>query len=122
MDSGLVEPLSEVEAEASSFLNHPPNHPFGVISNPRDGVIFVTMNVRNGRQGPVNYEIKVEGRLETRWSEHLGGFEIAYAAGTTTLVGAVKDQAALFGLLNRVRDLNLVLVSVRRLDAQETDL
>jgi hypothetical protein len=77
------------------------------------------MNERNGRQGPVSYEIKVQGRLDERWSDYLGGFEIAYAAGTTTLVGTVRDQAALYGLLNRIRDLNLVLVSARRLDSQK---
>lgn len=80
------------------------------------------MNTRNGRRhGPAKYEIKVKGRLDEGWSDYLEGFTIAYAAGTTTLVGAVRDQAALYGLLNRIRDLNLVLISARRLDTPETD-
>jgi pimeloyl-ACP methyl ester carboxylesterase len=65
----------------------------------------MVMNERKGRQGPAKYEIKVRGRIEERWSDYFEGFEIACAAGTTTLVGAVRDQAALYGLLNRIRDL-----------------
>jgi hypothetical protein len=79
------------------------------------------MKEKSGRPGPINYEIKVKGRLAEHWSDYLEGLTIAYAGGTTTLVGPVRDQAALYGLLNRIRDLNLILISARRLDTQETD-
>jgi hypothetical protein len=81
----------------------------------------MVMNERKGRPSPAKYEIKVRGRLEERWSDYFDGFEITCAAGITTLVGAVRDQAALFGLLDRIRDLNLILISARRLDSLKTD-
>jgi hypothetical protein len=59
------------------------------------------------------YEIRLEGRLEPRWSTWFDGFTVtACGDGTTILRGPVVDQAALHGLLNRVRDLGLPLLSV----------
>jgi hypothetical protein len=68
------------------------------------------------------YQIKVQGTLDTRWSEWFGGLAVtAEAAGDcpplTILAGAVPDQAALRGILNRLWDLNLILISVNRLSA-----
>jgi hypothetical protein len=63
------------------------------------------------------YQIRVRGHLDSRWSEWFDGLDLAREAnGDTTLTGPVRDQAALHGLLNRVRDLNLTLIAVRRLD------
>jgi hypothetical protein len=60
--------------------------------------------------------------LESRWSQWFSDMEIVPAdeqAGPETLLrGNLPDQAALFGLLGRVRDLNLTLVEVRRIEAQ----
>ena len=62
------------------------------------------------------YEIRVGGRLDPRWSQRLAGMAVCPAPdGDTLLVGTVVDQAALYGLFRRLRDLGLVLVSVRRL-------
>jgi hypothetical protein len=59
------------------------------------------------------YEIRVEGRLDTRWAAWFDGLALTYEAdGTTVLHGPVVDQAALHGLLQKVRDLGLSLVSV----------
>ncbi len=61
------------------------------------------------------YEIRLEGRLEPRWSAWFDGLELtAGADGTTVLRGPVADQAALHGLLQRLRDLGIPLISVTR--------
>jgi hypothetical protein len=66
---------------------------------------------------PPIYEIKVRGRLDEGWSEWFDGMAITLGrepggAPTTTLTGAVADQAALRSLLARIWDLNLALISV----------
>ena len=63
---------------------------------------------------PGTYEIRVKGYLdEQRWSAWFGGLEITYEAnGDTVLTGSVVDQSALHGLLRKVRDLGLPLLSV----------
>ena len=62
------------------------------------------------------YEIRVEGVLDRRWTAWFEGLEIASDDSQTIISGRVADQAALHGLLNRICDLGLVIVSVRRLD------
>ena len=73
---------------------------------------------------PPFYQIKVKGHLDPRWSEWLDGLVITHEPnGETLLVGPVVDQPALFGLLLKIRDLNLTLLSLNRLepDSAETD-
>ena len=66
-------------------------------------------------QSPVHYEITVEGILDPRWSAWFDGLQLASdAAGRTTITGPVADQAALHGLLAKIRDLGLPLLTVRR--------
>ena len=61
----------------------------------------------------MNYEIRVAGQLPPHWSEWFEGFTVVLeSAGTTCLTGPVIDQAALYGLLKKVRDLGLPLISV----------
>jgi hypothetical protein len=63
------------------------------------------------------YEIRLEGRLDDRWATWFDGLTLARDGdGTTTLRGEVVDQTALHGLLQRIRDLGLPLVSVTHLD------
>jgi len=59
------------------------------------------------------YEIQVKGYLDARWNELFEGMNIAWRDNVTTISGMVADQAALHGLLARVRDYGLVLISVR---------
>ena len=62
---------------------------------------------------PEYYEIKIKGHLDPRWSDWFAGLELTYIEGDDTLLsGLLPDQAALHGLLERIRDLNLKLVSV----------
>jgi hypothetical protein len=66
---------------------------------------------------PPRYELRVQGVLEPHWSAWFDGLEVAGDAdGQTTIAGPVTDQAALHGLLAKVRDLGLELLSVRRID------
>jgi len=59
------------------------------------------------------YRFRVRGHLDDRWSDWLGGLAIERQEdGTTTLVGPVVDQAALYGVIIRIRDLGLSLLSV----------
>lgn len=61
----------------------------------------------------VVYHLRVRGHLRPEWSEWFAGLTIEHTAdGDTLLTGAVRDQAALHGLLSRVRDLGLTLVAV----------
>lgn len=63
------------------------------------------------------YEIRVKGHLAPFWSEMFDGMQITLTQdGETTLSGAVADQAALHGLLAMIRDFNLILISVNRVD------
>ena len=65
---------------------------------------------------PVRYRICVLGQLDRRWSSWFDGLEIApQPNGTTLLTGFIRDQAALHGVLMRIRDLGLPLIAVQRL-------
>lgn len=64
---------------------------------------------------PFLYEIRVEGHLTERWSDWFSGLVIRKEKnGETTLTGPLADQAALFGVLAKIHDLNLTLVSICR--------
>jgi hypothetical protein len=64
------------------------------------------------------YAIRVREHLTQTWAEWFDGFEFTYAeSGETVLAGPVADQAALHGLLAKVRDLNLTLIALTRDDA-----
>jgi hypothetical protein len=63
------------------------------------------------------YQIRVKGQLDERWADWFGGMEIKSEGGFTTLSGFVSDQAALHGILSRIRDLGLPLISAQRSDS-----
>jgi hypothetical protein len=73
-----------------------------------------------------SYRIEIEGRLDPRWSSWFNGMTIEVEDRdpdlfVTILDGAVPDQASLRGILNKIWDLNLSLISVNRLDFQELE-
>jgi hypothetical protein len=71
---------------------------------------------------PVGYEIHVEGRVDQHWSEWFDGMVITSGPdGGTTIAGEVTDQSALHGLLDRVRDFGLTVVSVTFVDPRTVD-
>jgi len=73
---------------------------------------------------PEYYEIKVGGHLDQCWSDWFAGLKLTHLEGNQTLLsGSLPDQAALHGLLERIRDLNLILISVSWGDpsAQQSD-
>jgi hypothetical protein len=66
---------------------------------------------------PMVYQIRLKGHLGRQWTDWFGGLTITLEDnGDTLLTGPVIDQAALHGLLKKVRDLGLPLVSVNRID------
>jgi hypothetical protein len=68
------------------------------------------------------YEIRLQGRLDPRWETAFDGMALTSGADGTTLIrGPVADQASLHGVLARLRDLGLPLVSVAQVEPQESD-
>ena len=64
-------------------------------------------------QDPGRYEIRVKGHLDARWAAWFDGLTLTRGSdGTTTICGPVADQAALHGVLQKIRDLGLPLISV----------
>lgn len=79
-----------------------------------------TPTPRKPYSAPELYEIRVRGHLDARWTSHFEGLTITLAEnGDTLLTGPVVDQAALHGLLKKVRDLGLPLVSINRVQSNE---
>lgn len=66
-----------------------------------------------------NYKILVKGRLEASWSDWFYGFEITPIDGETMLTGEVQDQSALHGLLTKLAELGLTLISVVQISTIE---
>ncbi len=74
------------------------------------------------RHEPGRYEIRIKGRLDARWAAWFDGLSLTHASdGTTVIQGPVADQAALHGLLQKVRDVGLQLISVTRIEAERAD-
>jgi len=65
---------------------------------------------------PAHYEIRVEGVLDEGWADWFDGLRITSDGAQTLISGQLSDQPALHGVLAKIRDLGLSLVSVRRLD------
>jgi hypothetical protein len=65
---------------------------------------------------PGRYEIRVDGVLDDHWADWFGGLQLTTDGTQTVISGPLADQPALHGLLAKLRDLGLSLISVRRLD------
>jgi hypothetical protein len=76
----------------------------------------------NNHDDTPGYEIRIQGHLDRRWMARFDGLSMRLEAdGTTVISGPVADQAALHGLLQRVRDIGLPLVSVGRIEPDLPD-
>jgi hypothetical protein len=74
------------------------------------------------RRAPSAYQVRVDGHLDQHWSAWFGDLTLTHEDdGTTTLAGLVADQAQLHGLLIKVRDLGVTLISVAVVDPTLTD-
>jgi|SRR6516162_6793468 hypothetical protein len=81
---------------------------------------MMEQGTRFGSAGPEYYQIRVKGQLERRWEHWFDGLQLSIEHDTTILEGELIDQAALYGVLLKIRDLGLPLLSVQRLARSET--
>ena len=71
---------------------------------------------------PARYEIRVKGHLDARWADQFENLSFTHTSdGTTILAGPLVDQAALYGLLRKVRDLGLPLIAVNQVDPKQAN-
>jgi hypothetical protein len=75
----------------------------------------------SGATWPACYEVRVAGVLDGSWSEWFEGLQIQNQGGETVLSGILSDQPALHGIFDKVRDLGLSIIAVRRLPYVEPD-
>ncbi len=76
------------------------------------------MSKKRPFDAPTVYQIRLKGHLDTSWSDWLEGLTVTpESEGETLLCGLISDQAALHGLLKKVRDLGLGLISVSRVES-----
>ena len=81
------------------------------------------INSQSEKAQPVIYQIRIKGHLGREWADWFGGLTLtALDNGETLLTGPVVDQAALFGLLRKVRDLGIPLLSVVRVKPDQAGL
>ena len=79
----------------------------------------MTVNNRSGEN--YDYELVVEGILDQRWSEWFPGMNISHRSdGNTVLRGEVVDQSALQGILQKICGLNMALISINKVEGQNT--
>jgi hypothetical protein len=72
---------------------------------------------------PITHAIRLKGHLGREWAGRFGGFAITLEEnGDTLLIGPVSDQAALYGLLKKVRDLGIPLLAVNRIEPGQAEL
>ena len=81
-----------------------------------------TQTTSEARQEPGQYEIHLKGHLDDHWAVWFSGLTLTREAnGNTRLIGVVVDQAALHGLLRKVRDLGLPLIAVIQVEPKQTN-
>ncbi len=83
----------------------------------------IMLKSSGGLNGKIEYyEIHIEGNLSNRWSDWFAGLNITQGSNNETiLTGELQDQADLYGVLMKIRDLHLVLISVNRVAQPENE-
>jgi hypothetical protein len=88
----------------------------------RDKVMSNEPNPKTGPSEPLVYQVRIKGHLDPQWAAWFGGLTITPEDnGDTLLTGPVVDQAALHGLLRKVRDLGMPLLAVLRVEPSQTE-
>jgi hypothetical protein len=91
--------------------------------SPRKEQMSGRPGINGDRREAGRYEIRLKGHLDARWVAWFDGLSLTpQSDGTTVIHGPVADQAALYGLLQRVRDIGVPLVSVVRIEPDQPDL
>jgi hypothetical protein len=86
----------------------------------RYGGMSNKLNPKTDPNEPMTYQIRIKGHLGCEWADWFEGLTIALEEdGDTLLTGLVVDQAALYGLLKKVRDLGMSLLSVNRVQSDQ---
>ena len=81
----------------------------------------ITLTPETDPNQQIIYQIRIKGHLDNRWRDWFDGMSISLEDnGDTLITGPVVDQAALHGLVKKVRDLGLPLISVNRIDPGQT--
>ena len=75
----------------------------------------MSVTSKKEHQEPALYKIEVSGKLNNHWKEWYESMTISHEHESTVLIGKIADQAALHGILNRIRDLNLTLLLVEKM-------
>lgn len=78
------------------------------------------MTTHESWNGPAKYQIKAAGRLGSQWSDWFEGLSVECQGKMTVITGRIVDQSALHGLLAKIRDLGMPIISVRRIET-DTD-
>jgi hypothetical protein len=85
----------------------------------KEGVVPDIVNSGADADQPTLYEIRIKGQLDHQWTDWFGGLAITLQPnGDTLLRGPIVDQAALHGVLRKVRDLGMPLLSITPRDSQ----
>ena len=88
----------------------------------RDRIMSNEINSESEKAQPMVYQIRIKGHLGRQWTDWFGGLTITLEDnGETLLTGPVVDQAALHGLLRKVRDLGMPLLSVSRVEPGQAE-
>jgi hypothetical protein len=112
----------EIVTAAHGSAGHPPAGEGSATSRRRQRVPRWPREEPAASAPDSGYAIRVEGLLDGHWSQWLEGMTITHeGGGVTRIEGALMDQAALHGLLNKLHDLRLPIVTVQRLGALSSD-
>jgi hypothetical protein len=88
-----------------------------MISRNEQGAMPQELDPHADSSQPMAYQIRITGQLDARWADWFEGLAITLDGSDTLITGPIVDQAALHGLLKRVRDLGMPLVSVRPVES-----
>jgi hypothetical protein len=91
----------------------PANHPLWVGTGKGEAAIMDTIILQQEVKVMQNVEILIKGQIDMHWSEWLGGLQISHVGQEQSkLAGSIADQATLYGILTKLRDLDMELVAL----------